>query len=215
MKSSKIIILILVLGILYLGYDNYRLRNKEKDAKTEKQTKTTQSSQDSKINLLSLTDQQIQAFLTDTVTGETGEFIPLETGRRKYEKFRNWNRRTTGMGREIKEIEPYAWGLGKRRLKTWLERVSIFNAVARETEIDTIVGLRLYLVMSEKREENGNTFDHLDLMTMPVFKGGKDVFDLKPDVLEKYEELKMKDSMLSDGLILNATLPCPNNCGGN
>ncbi len=155
--------------------------------------------------------------LLDSV--KTGEPLTLYTASSRWRNFTEWNTRT---GNFIREIKPNGFAFGKYRIRKMLKAIDEINKdIMKRGYCGTpdsipaicdslIYGVRLNLTFNKVP---GNK-DYIDALFTPyIKKEGKSYFPIKTyGTKENNNGMKMTGDDDPNDLLLNASIPCPNNC---
>lgn len=144
---------------------------------------------------------------------DTGSPLDLNTAATRWRAFSQWNTRRYNL---IREIKPNGFAFGKHRIRKMLNRIDAVNeGIMQRGDCGTpnsigavcdslIYGVRLNLTFNK---EAGNK-DHIDALFTPIKKDGKSYHPIR--TYTRDNTAKAQGDL--DDMLLNASIPCPNNC---
>ena len=137
---------------------------------------------------------------------KTGKPLTLRTAGQNWRSFKKWN---TKRGNFIREIKPNGFAFGKYRIRRMLYKIDSMNRkITERGNLDSlIVGVRLNLSHTVD-PLNPRAKPSIDALFTPIKANGNSFYDIETEI--KTATLDGTNEML-----LNTSVPCPNNCHGD
>lgn len=202
-KISTFIFLIIcvILGYLYIQVKNdaggvVTLSNGAKFTRDEIVTEY-----DSLSSFLSV--ESIEGVFSKKIDSLSGANLSYDEADEKMKKFRQWNDIII-----TKRLKPRAFAFGLERVNNMLSDILIANQKLPDN--NKIVGVRAYLVRTHSDATSTRKKWHLDILLVPVLKSGDDYIEFRND--KRNEKFLLNEP---NDMLLNTSIPCPNNCHGD
>jgi len=134
--------------------------------------------------------------LNSSFDPNTGTPLPIDVAHRNLDSFRKWNKKKFNF---IKEIKPNGFAFGINRIRTLVDMIDSINIENN----NIIAGIRINLTHTPNTDKKKKPT--IDALIIPIKADGNNYIDLTNDEGENY--------LTPNDLLLNTSLPCPDNCG--
>lgn len=152
------------------------------------------------LDLMTLDEKFVQKLKDAKLDStNTGVFQTRDEAKSKLGSFKEWNKKFL---RNKLKITPYGFAFGLNKMRRLLAAIDRENKTNHNEPDRIIHGVRVNLSKTYSYEDKET---YLDVMIVPIMENGKNYINLTED----------ENSLLppSDDLLLNTSLPCPDNCG--
>lgn len=197
--STLVLFIFLIISIVY----NYKTKPATLKILDANQTEHTLSALDIQdihdyISFMTNSEELQDKWInTEMDSVERGRFISRDSAIIKMADFTKWNKKLLF---NKHKISPYGFGFGLSKMRRLIKAIDRENKKHLNQPDSIIYGVRVNLTRTVSSESKK---DYLDAMIVPVLKNNN-----------FYVGLSAKSNLTGDDLLLNTSLPCPKNCGG-